>query len=145
MATMLSQGKGVPKMTPAHEANHEVKKRFVDALFAKDYATCETLVTPDLELREPDSLPYGGVYKGFAGFVECWEKIPLAGHKAESLDTLRTFFAEDPNTIIVELDFKGVITKTGKRIDSIVLEQFDFRDGKICAIIVYWFNIPDYS
>jgi ketosteroid isomerase-like protein len=144
MSKMLSQGKGVPEMTPLHHANHEIKKRFVDALFAKDWDTVRELCHPDIVLREPKALPYGGDYKGYEGFRECWDKIPVAGHKAESLDTLRTFFSEDPNTIIVELDFKGTMTSTGERVDSIVLEQFDFKDGKVIAILVYWFDIPNY-
>jgi ketosteroid isomerase-like protein len=144
MAKMLSQAEHVPEMTPRHEANHEVKKRFVNALFANDWETVAALSHPELELREPSALPYGGTYRGVAGFKQCWELIPKSGHKAESLDTLRTFFAEDPDSIIVELDFKGTITATGEKIHSRVLEQFDFKDGLISAIIVYWFDIPAY-
>jgi hypothetical protein len=145
MAKMLSQSKHAPVMTPEHEKNHAIKVRFVDALFANDWDTIKELCHPDLVLREPKALPYGGDYHGYEGFKKCWELIPVAGHKAESLDTLRTFMSDDPNTIIVELDFKGVMNKTGERIDSIVLETFDFKDGKVIGIAVFWFDIPDYG
>jgi ketosteroid isomerase-like protein len=142
---MISQGNGVFEMTPQHRANHEVKTRFVDALFKNDWDTMATLVTPDLELREPAALPYGGIWKGLAGFKKCWELIPQASHAVEHLDTLRTFFTEDPNSIIVELDFAGIKKSTGEKFASRVMEQFEFRDGKISAIILYWFNIPAFE
>jgi len=142
MSTMISQGNGVPTMTPEHYTNHETKTRFVDALFANDWDTMATLVHPDFELREPDALPYGGIYKGIEGFKACWDLIPQSSHVAEHLDTLRCYFTEDPNSIIVELDFRGSRKDTGEKIASKVMEQFEFRDGKISAIVLYWFNIP---
>ena len=142
---MISQGNGVPKMTPKHEANNAVKIRFVDALFSNDWATMAPLVHPDFELREPDALPYGGIYKGIDGFKKCWELIPKASHVTEHLDTLHTYFTEDPDRIVVELDFRGSRRGTGEKFASKVMEQFEFRDGKIAAIILYWFNIPAFE
>jgi uncharacterized protein len=141
---IISQGNGVPTMTARHHANNETKTRFVDALFAGDWDTAASLVHPDFELREPDALPYGGIYKGIEGFKQCWELIPQSSHVTEYLDTLRVFFTEDPDSIVVELDFRGSIRGTGEKIASKVLEQFDFIDGKISAISLFWFNIPKY-
>jgi ketosteroid isomerase-like protein len=139
---LISQGNGVPTMTAAHQRNHDVKTRFVDALFKNDWDTLAALVHPDFELREPDALPYGGIYQGIAGFKRCWELIPQSSHKTEHLDTLRCFFTEDPDSIVVELEFRGARRDTGEKFASKVMEQFDFRDGKILAITLYWFNIP---
>jgi ketosteroid isomerase-like protein len=122
-----------------------VKTQFVDALFSGNWEVMAGLVHPDFELREPDALPYGGVYKGLDGFKKCWELIPQVSHKADHLDTLRTYFAEDPDSIIVELDFVGSRRDTGEKISSKVMEQFEFRDGKIVAITLYWFNIPPFK
>ncbi|HEX7856355.1 MAG TPA: nuclear transport factor 2 family protein [Sphingobium sp.] len=143
--TILSQGTGVPVMTAQHEANHDVKVRFVDALFRNDWETMAELVTDDLELQEPDALPYGGTWKGLDGFKKCWELIPQASHVVEHLDTLRTFFSEDPNHIWVELDFKGVKKATGEKFGTRVMEEFQFRDGKISVIALMWFNIPAFD
>jgi uncharacterized protein len=145
MTTLISQGNGVPAMTRAHHANHDVKTRFVDALFAKDWETMADLVHPEFELREPDALPYGGVYKGLEGFKKCWELIPQSSHVTEHLDTLRCFFTEDPDSIVVELQFRGSKKDTGEKFASKVMEQFDFKDGKIIAITLYWFNIPKFD
>jgi len=140
--TLISQGNGVPTMTAAHQHSHEVKTRFVDALFRNDWDTMAALVHPDFELREPEALPYGGTYQGIAGFRRCWELIPQSSHKTEHLDTLRCYFTEDPDSILVELEFRGSRRDTGEKFASRVMEQFEFRDGRILAITLYWFNIP---
>ena len=144
MTSLISQGNGVPTMTPKHHANNEIKTRFVDALFANDWDTMAKLVHPDFELREPVALPYGGTYKGIKGFKDCWDKIPQSSHKTEHLDTLRCYFTEDPDSIIVELEFRGSRRDTGEKFASKVMEQFEFKDAKIIAITLYWFNIPDF-
>lgn len=130
------------EMTSEHRANNEAKDRFVDALFAGDWDRIASLAHPDFELREPDALPYGGIYKGVEGFKKCWELIPQSSHDIERLDTLRTYFTEDPDSILVELDFHGSKRGTGEKFSSKVMEQFEFRDGKILALTLYWFNIP---
>jgi len=144
MGTMISQGNGVPAMTPQHYTNNDVKTRFVDALFSNDWETMAGLVHPDFELREPKALPYGGTYRGIEGFKKCWELIPQSSHVTEYLDTLRCYFTEDPNSILVELDFRGRRRGSDEKFGSKVMEQFEFRDSKIVAIVLYWFDIPTF-
>lgn len=145
MTELISQGTGVPVITPQHHANNDVKTRFVDALFRNDWDTMAPLVHPDFELREPAALPYGGIYKGIEGFKECWELIPQSSHQTEHLDTLRCHYADDPNTIVVELEFRGSRKDTGEKFASKVMEQFEFKDGLISAITLYWFDIPEFK
>ena len=142
MPEMISQGNGVPTLTPQHHANADVKTAFVDFLFKGDWDAMAPLVHPEFELREPDLLAYGGVHKGLDGFKKCWELIPQTGHKTDYLTTLGCYFSEDPNSMIVELDVKGHNSNTGVKFASKVMEQFDFKDGKIVAISLYWFNLP---
>ena len=142
---MVSQGNGIFEFTPQHHHNNEVKTKFVDALFRNDWDAMAPLVHPDFELHEPDALSYGGIYKGLDGFKQCWELIPNAGLKTEYLNTLRCFFTEDPDSITVELETRGTVTQTGEKFASKVMEQFDFKDGLIVAIVLYWFNIPSFE
>ena len=139
---MLSQGNGIWEWTPQHHHNNAVKTRFVDALFQNDWDTMATMIHPDFELREPDRLAYGGIYKGLDGFKKCWDLIPQVGHKTTHLTTLRNHFTEDPGSIVVELETRGVHNETGNEFESKVMEQFEFKDGKISAIVLYWYNIP---
>lgn len=139
---MLSQGNGEFEITDRHRQNLEVKQRFVNALFVNDWDEMARLVTDDVELREPEALPFGGVYKGLAGFRECWDKIPLVSHKTTSIETLHTYLTRDPDHLWVELDCRMVRNDNGEAMDGIVMEKFEFRDGRISAIVLYWYNIP---
>ena len=140
---MGPQGKGVFEITDRHRANVAVKQKFVDALFRNDWNEMAQCVTDDVELREPDALPFGGVYKGLDGFKQCWEKIPKVSHVTESIETLHTYLTEDPDHMWVELDCVMRRLDNGEKFRDIVMEKFEFRDGKISAIVLNWYNIPD--
>jgi ketosteroid isomerase-like protein len=142
---MVSQGNSIFEFTPQHHHNNDVKTKFVDALFRGAWDEIEPLVHAEFELREPAALSYGGTYKGLEGFKECWELIPNAGLQTEYLNTLNCFFTEDPNSIVVELESRGTVTQTGEKFASKIMEQFDFKDGLVVAIVLYWFNIPAFD
>lgn len=142
---MLSQGNGLFNMTERHRINLEAKQKFVDALFKNDWDEMAKWVTEDVELREPAALPFGGTYVGLQGFKECWDKIPQTSHRTISIETLHTYLTENPDHLWVELDCKMVRNDTGERMDDIVMEKFEFRDGRISAIVLNWFNIPRFE
>jgi uncharacterized protein len=139
---MAAHGNGLFEWTDQHAHNEAVKTQFVTALFANDWEVMGKLIHSDFELREPNTLAYGGTYKGLDGFKRCWDLIPEAGHKTEHLATLRNHFTEDPNSIVVELETRGVHIATGKTFSTKVMEQFEFKDGLISAIVLYWYDVP---
>ena len=61
---------------------------------------------------------------------------------SQNLTTLRNHMTEDPNSIVVELETRGIHNETGKEFASKVMEQFEFIDGKVSAIVLFWYNIP---
>ena len=138
----MSDQQGFPG--PEHKAIADIKARFVAALGAGDWDGVAELVHPDFELREPAALPYGGVYKGIDGFKQCLGLIQAA-HKTTNLETWHTYFAAEPDRMIGESFWRGIPHGTGREAASKVIEQFEFRDGRIAAITVYWFDIPAYS
>jgi hypothetical protein len=141
---MVSQGNGMFEWTEQHRINLEAKQKFVAALFDNDWDEMAKWVTEDVELREPASLPFGGTYVGLDGFKECWDKIPLVSHKTTAIQTLHTYMTANPDHLWVELDCTMIQNGTGRDISQIVMEKFEFRDGKISAIILHWFDIPDW-
>jgi ketosteroid isomerase-like protein len=141
---MKTQGNGTFEWTEQHLVNLNAKQKFVEALFVNDYEEMAKWATPDFELREPARLPFGGTYVGMDGFKACWDKIPTLSHRTTAISTLHTFMTADPDHLWVELDCTMVQNGTGADISQVVMEKFEFRDGKISAIVLYWFNIPDW-
>jgi hypothetical protein len=137
---MLNQDHGIPTLTPRHEANLETKKRFVEAIFAGDWATFEQLCHPEFELHEPSALPYGGVYKGVDGFQTFW-KTPK-GHVTNHLETLGVYFTENPDEIIAELGMRGSLPGSEAQFPCSLMEKFAFADGKVRKLTVYFFDVP---
>ena len=142
---MVSQGTGLFEMTARHKANLETKQKFVAAVFAKNWDEMAKCAHSELELREPDALPYGGIFKGLEGFKKCWDMIPRVSHETERIETLHTYLTEDPDHMFVELECTCRRLDNDERFSGIVMEKFEFRDGLISAIVLYWFNIPDFK
>ena len=134
----------IPTLTPQHQANYDVKGRLLAALGKGDWDAAGDLLHPDFELREPERLPYGGVYKGAEGFRKCLGLIPQA-QTSTRFETLHTYFTSDPDRIFSESEWAGTLKKSGRQAATKVSELFEFRDGKVLAITVIWFNIPDYG
>ena len=123
--------------------NHATKKRFVEALFSDGWEALASTTHPDFELHEPDALPYGGIWKGVDGFKACWAKIRQGALDTEHLETVRTYFADDEDHLVCLLHARGKVRATGEPFDSLVCEQWEFKDGRIHRIRVYWFNPPN--
>ena len=142
---MVSQGNGLFQMTAKHAANLGVKQKLVDALFVNDWNAVGYCLHSSFELREPAALPFGGTYRGVEGFRKCWELIPKISHVTKRIETLHTYLTENPDHLWVELDFTGTRLDNGQEVAGIVMEKFEFTDGLISAIILYWYNIPDFK
>ena len=134
----------IPTLTPQHQTNLDVKARVLSALGAGDWDTVAELLHPDFELREPDALPYGGVYKGAEGFKKCLGLIPQA-QTSSRFETLHTYFTADPDRIFSESEWAGTLNASGRQAATKVTELFEFLDGKVHTVTVLWFNIPDYD
>ena len=126
------------------QALQELKEQFVGAIMAGDWESARQLADLEFELREPAALPYGGIYKGIEGFQKCLAAIQQA-HKTTRLDILDSYFTSNPDRMITEMEWSGIPHATGREHTSKVLEQYEFRDGKVLAITLFWFNIPAYS
>lgn len=127
---------------PAANPNIAIKDRFVEAVFSGDEATLRTLIHPDFTLHQPPGLPYEGDYAGADGFMVFLEKF-MAAYELESLDQTALFIEQDdPNALVLGFDIKGTLSETGRPFVSPQLERWDYCDGQIVQIRVFWFTLP---
>lgn len=111
---------------------------FLGAMRAGDAATMEAMLDPEFQVVEADGLPYGGTYRGIAGWLDLsraviatWAKFRLelieyAGHSEDSL--------------VIHFAISGISRKTGKPFQSRVLEFWKFRDGRLLRIDPFYFD-----
>jgi ketosteroid isomerase-like protein len=126
-------------MQDAAAANLDVKAKFQKAVFAGDFAGALPFVDPEFSLVEPDSLPYGGVYRGLEAFKRALQAI-RASFQNTGQDHVASYFTDDPDRHIVEMQVRGKLVATGQAIESRVFELWEFRNGKVLRITPCWLD-----
>lgn len=115
----------------------EQAKRMYDSLYAGDWEDVNKVLSPDVVVREPEGLPYGGTYRGHEGFTE------LANAVSEHWEDLRatdmTFTCSD-SVVHMESILVGTSRATGKMLRVPLIESWTFRDGLIVSGAVYYFD-----
>ena len=112
--------------------------QLLTALASKDPAEIEALCHPDLVLEDPASLPFGGRYKGFAGMCELAGQLfaAIADCRIETLSVMR---AASGDEFVLRQRLTGRAARTGRSIETEILEHYVFRDDLIAAIRpFYW-------
>jgi ketosteroid isomerase-like protein len=105
-----------------------VKERWGD--FAKgDIEGAVSTTDENAEIRMPETLPWGGTYRGPDGFKEMIQKF-LSNF--ESVDTNPTAFIEgdDGETVVVVVEGAGK-TKAGKELSGRSVWLYKVRDGRL--------------
>jgi ketosteroid isomerase-like protein len=113
--------------------------RVMAALASGDGAEVQAICHPDLHIEDPPSLPYGGVYRGFAGMLEIAGKLyaAIADCKIEP-----ELVIGDPagDEFVLKQHITGRAVRTGAAVDVHVLEHYSFRDGLLYAIRPYYWD-----
>ncbi|HVQ92595.1 MAG TPA: nuclear transport factor 2 family protein [Mycobacteriales bacterium] len=92
--------------------------------------------TEDVVIREPESLPYGGVWRGRDG-VEALVRRLREVYDEARFDDRRVFAAGD--AIFVLLRSRVRARATGRRMTNSVLQRIELRDGLIATMeIFHW-------
>jgi len=92
---------------------------------------------PDFEVTEPECLPFGGTYRGVAGFAELFRKV--------FVDTFAEFtpqaveLTEGPNHVVSLLAIH-IVTKDGRTLDTRLAEVFRFEDGKLREVLPHYYD-----
>jgi ketosteroid isomerase-like protein len=125
----------------AGQGNVATMQRFVAAVLGGDMDTVKALCDPEMELQQGSSLPYAGTFAGAEGFVQF---LGVFGetYDIERLEPVRSYVADDPNYVIGEIEMVATVKASGKRFVSSLLEQWQFRDGKVLTIKPHYFNSP---
>ena len=91
---------------------------------------------PDIEVHEPDYLPYGGTFRGAEGFLE------LFGKATEVLDfeTMEVVSATADDERAVLLMTCNLLS-TGEQ--RHITEHWVIEDGLVRDVRVFWFGLPE--
>ncbi len=96
-----------------------------------DFAVIAETLDPDCVLYQPASLPYGGEWRGPAGF-EAWMKA--FGTQWSSLEVRDPQFYPCGDVVISRSHVHAVARATDRRIDWPLLQFFRVRDARILEL-----------
>jgi ketosteroid isomerase-like protein len=107
---------------------------FLDAFQNGDLDLARSMLTDDVEVTEPASLPYGGTWRGIDGFDQLCMKLGEAwefgefGWQVHGTDGDCTFHTGHLN---------ATSRATGRHCDAPFTEKIEYRGDKICRITIY--------
>ena len=117
------------------------KKAVGEALIAgmreRDLEALLALMHPELETFEPESLPYGGTWKGREGFAALLEK--LMGLAELSIQDAQIH--EIDEGVMMEIEFSFTSHKDGEVFRTSAVEIDRLEDGLVREIDIYYKDV----
>ena len=126
----------------------EVVETFYDSVNRRDAAGLSEVIAeyfaPDVVLRLPDSLPYGGTYEGsdaierlFVGAASAEEPV---GPAELALEEVAECPRDGEDQVVVRLAFAWIPPGGGEPVRSQSVEWWRFRDLQVVEITAYYWD-----
>ncbi|HEX8197684.1 MAG TPA: nuclear transport factor 2 family protein [Pyrinomonadaceae bacterium] len=93
----------------------------------KDISEIVTAFAPAFEIRQTESLPWGGHYRGLAGAQQFFTK--LRGNVDSAVEIEEIFAVE--NKIVVKGRTRGTVLRNDKKFDVSIVHIWTLRKGKL--------------
>ena len=103
-------------MTAIRETNREIWLKVIKAWAEEDVETISRYVSPELEILEPASLPYPGLFKGPQGYIDLHRQIESVWADLK-VDRGMVIGGDDEDALVIEYFTTAVCRATGKRMD----------------------------
>jgi ketosteroid isomerase-like protein len=91
------------------------------------------VLDPEIEVREPDALPYGGTYKGIDALMGMFAK---AGPLLDSSQLIVDELTGDGDKVVAVLR----IPLRGGAGEALISEHWTLHEGKATRLQVFWFD-----
>lgn len=111
-----------------------VVRSLINAVSTGDIDGMLSHLAPDIEITEPESLPYGGVHRGIEAF--CKDVIGVMLANAEMGATNHKFLAAGDNVAVSMLS-SATSRRTGNVLHMPFMELYTVKDGLVTRIEVY--------
>jgi ketosteroid isomerase-like protein len=114
--------------------NKQIIKGAYEAMARGDVRGFLGVLDEQIEVREPDSLPHGGTYRGLDELKGMFAK---AGPVLDSARLTIEELTADEDRVVALLR----IPLRGGGGDALISEHWRLRDGKAVALQVFWFDL----
>jgi ketosteroid isomerase-like protein len=113
--------------------NKQIVSDAYDALARGDVRGFVGVLAPEIEVREPGALPYGGTYRGLDELMRMFAK---AGALLDSGGTVVDALTADEDRVVAVIRMP---LRSGAG-EALITEHWTLADGKATHIHVFWFD-----
>ena len=125
-------------MESLNSSRAAILKKFLELGRARDLAALRAMVTEDIRITEAESLPFGGEYVGWAGYLELTNKV-FGKIRKVRLELMGTWDGPQ-QSLVAHFVLNAVSKRTEKEISMPLLEIWEFKNDKISAITPFYYD-----
>ena len=115
-----------------------ILEKFLNLGRSRNMAALETMVTEDIRIKQAQSLPFGGEYVGWDGYLEVTGKL-FGKMRKVHLELIETW--DGPQcSLIAHFILNSVSKRTQEDISMPLLEKWEFKDEKVAAITPFYYD-----
>ena len=115
-----------------------ILEKFLELGRSRDMAALEAMITEDIRIQQAPSLPFGGVYIGWAGYLEVTEK--LFGKLRKVHLALIEAWDGPQCSLIAHFMLNAISKRTQEEISMPLLEKWEFKEDKVSAITPFYYD-----
>ena len=113
-----------------------ILEKFLELGRSRELTALEAMVTEDLRIEQAQSLPFGGVYLGWAGYLDVTQKL-FGKMRKVHLELIDTWDGQQCS-LVAHFMLNAVSKRTQEKISMPLLEIWEFEGNKVSAITPFY-------
>ncbi len=113
-----------------------ILEKFLELGRSRELTALEAMVTEDLRIEQAQSLPFGGVYVGWAGYLNVTQKL-FGKMRKVHLELIDTWDGQQRSLVALFM-LNAISKRTQEKISMPLLEIWEFEGNKVSAITPFY-------
>ena len=113
-----------------------ILEKFLELGRSHELTALEAMVTEDLRIEQAQSLPFGGVYLGWAGYLDVTQKL-FGKMRKVHLELIDTWDGQQ-RSLVAHFMLNAISKRTQEKISMPLLEIWEFEGNKVSAITPFY-------
>ena len=109
-----------------------ILEKFLELGRSRELTALEAMVTEDLRIEQAQSLPFGGVYLGWAGYLDVTQKL-FGKMRKVHLELIDTWDGQQ-RSLVAHFMLNAISKRTEAEITMPLLEVWEFEGDKAVGI-----------
>ena len=113
-----------------------ILEKFLELGRSRELTALEAMVTEDLRIEQAQSLPFGGVYLGWGGYLDVTQKL-FGKMRKVHLELIDTWDGQQ-RSLVAHFMLNAISKRTQEKISMPLLEIWEFEGNKVSAITPFY-------